>query len=285
MSSEAQAKQPDPVPQQPEDVAPQGPGARVTSDRTLSAIKKEHREKGRHDALQEMAKAAGYDDVEDFRRSLPHLKKTTSQKQDVQKQKQSQRPERQTRDPGPAPAGMSRRERAAWDGERAKINAELERAKKDAAVADRKLRQAKRDLQQTQVDMALREAAVLAGVRDVDFAVHQFNRYVDERNSQDPDWADKEKASGKDFDLVGWFGGLRKERPYLFGETVVPATTGNGGQKPPAPRPQDAQTAAGMAGQYDATKASREDNEARLRKLGINPHQPHASLAKIPAAR
>jgi hypothetical protein len=68
-----------------------------------------------------------------------------------------------------------------------------------------------------------------------------------------------EEELGK-IDEAKFFEGLRATDPYLFGETVVPATTGTAGAPPGShvPAPSATAAAAGAAGAVDVSKMSKE---------------------------
>lgn len=63
---------------------------------------------------------------------------------------------------------------------------------------------------------------VQAGVKEIDFAWHQLSNEI-ARLKADSSPEAKEKL--KTFDVAAWAAELRKTRPYLFGEQVVPATS------------------------------------------------------------
>jgi hypothetical protein len=73
-------------------------------------------------------------------------------------------------------------------------------------------------------------------------------------------------------DEAKFFEGLRQSDPYLFGEAVIPATTGTTSSPPGArtpPRPAETSTAAGEAGNIDAMAMTDEQFSAHQRKRGI----------------
>ena len=116
-----------------------------------------------------------------------------------------------------------------------------------------------------QAQMELQRVAMLAGVTDVDYALRLAWREMDGKSME-------ELAK---FDESAFFEGLRKSKPYIFGEIEVPATTGtagNGSSEVPEPPSSDEVTTQGANGQqFDAKNATQEEVDAQLRQLGISP--------------
>ena len=115
--------------------------------------------------------------------------------------------------------------------------------------------------------MSLREELYRAGVHDVDYALRLLTRQLEGKS---------EEEIGA-FDRDAFYKGLRTEKPYLFGETVAPATTGTNGSTPdgfaPAvPAPGGAAVEQAQRDQFDARKAKPNEIVDRLRALGLNPH-------------
>ena len=110
----------------------------------------------------------------------------------------------------------------------------------------------------------MREHLLRAGVReDVDYALDLMRRDINAKLQTDPELAS--------YSTEEFLKGLRTNKPFLFGESRVAATTGTGGEGPqarPAAPGQAASTIA-QAEQFDARKASPEQLKARLAQLGI----------------
>lgn len=109
----------------------------------------------------------------------------------------------------------------------------------------------------------LEKAAMAAGVKDLDYATHLFEQSMRGKSDEEISKTD-EKA---------FFEGLKKDKPYIFGEVTVPANTGTGpGNAPGAPGPGDVTRNTGDASQFDARKATRAEMDARLKKIGLGPN-------------
>lgn len=250
----------------PDGVKPLADGrVQILSSNAYRRIKEEAREKGKKDVMTETEqklKAAGYTSIDELIEKAKAGKGSTStsdspdrgeRRQDGQKASGNQQ---QRRDDKP-----SNRANAAWDKERQKLIRERDEAKRLSAQEERKRRDMRKKLEDRETEMALREAAISAGVRDVDYAVRLLTRHVE----------GKDEAALKGFDEAKYFEGLRESHPYLFGETVRPATTGTGaGAAPAAPKPGQATAAAAQNGQIDARKMNQKEFEEHLRKRGLN---------------
>lgn len=142
-----------------------------------------------------------------------------------------------------------------------KLQQERERLAKQFAAEQAQRRKLQRQLEAKEAEMTLREAAVSHGVRDVDYALRLLQRELD----------GKSEAELQSFNEAEFFGKkLRGSHPYLFGETVMPATTGTGATGPAAPKAADVQTAQGQAGHFDARKATAEEFQKEMRRRGLS---------------
>ena len=143
-----------------------------------------------------------------------------------------------------------------WNKERSELTRKV-------AQSDKRARLAVRDREALEARMALERVAMQKGIKDVDFAIHLITK----------DLEGKSEEELKTFDEGKFFEGLRTTRPYLFGETVVPATTGTGGEgAPQTPKPGETTAQTATNGQLDARKMKPEEYAALLKKHGINPH-------------
>jgi len=233
-------------------------GLKILSAGAYKRIKDDAAAKGERRALEKMARESGFGSVEEFQKAAKGFKAgTTTPKPAPAPQQNGQ----QARDPGRAPAGMSNREKNAWDKERVKILADFEVVKKQSALNDKKYRKARKDLENKETEMALREAAAAVGIRDLDYAVRLLEKHVENKEEKD--------LAG--FDEVKFFEGLRTPHPYLFGERVTPAHTGTTAQPPVPPKPGDAAAAHAQNGKFDARSATAEEVQKQLAKRGIQP--------------
>lgn len=144
------------------------------------------------------------------------------------------------------------------------MKTERDQAVRKWRVEERKRRDLQKQLDAKDAEMQVRESAVAHGVVDVDYAIRLLTRELQGKSEEEL----------KSFDEAAYFGKLRTDKPYLFGERVTPATTGNGHRDaPPVPGSgQVTREAAGEA-QFDARNASPADIEKQLQKLGLNTRQ------------
>jgi hypothetical protein len=113
--------------------------------------------------------------------------------------------------------------------------------------------------------MALREAAAVNGVRDIDYSLRLLQRELEGKDEQ----------ALAAFDEGAFFTGLRKTHPYLFGEVTVAATTGTGvGNAPTAPKAGTVTQAQGAAGKSDARSLSSDEFQKLLRSRGLSAMSP-----------
>jgi len=138
--------------------------------------------------------------------------------------------------------------------------AEIIKARRAAAVAEKRLRRERRATQKLQAEYALREAAVRSGISDPEFALHLLRKQMQGKTQQE--------LAG--FDESKFFAGLRDTHAYLFGVTVQPATTSPGkkGEAAAAPAPKGLEAPPAPT-TPDARKMSREEYNEHLAKLGI----------------
>jgi len=231
-------------------------------------IKEEAKEKGRQQAISDLdarARAAGFADHDDALKALAALKKP-------------QTPITQTPPPPQGTTTMpikpaTKNDAASKEAERlrqeqARANDERSKMRKQWRSENRKNRDLQAKLDAKDAEMALRDECYGAGIKDVDYSIRLLTRVLEGKSEQ-------EIAA---FDRKAFYDGLKKDKPYLFGETVAPATTGtNGAVKPGgtqvvAPTPGETQVIDAATRQFDARTAKPEDVQKRLRELGLNPH-------------
>ena len=88
--------------------------------------------------------------------------------------------------------------------------------------AERDRTSLERERESLQAEMVVREAAIMAGIRDkraVNYSMTLLREELENKTVEEL----------KDFDEAKFFESLREQQPYLFSETVRPATTGTGG--------------------------------------------------------
>lgn len=229
-------------------------------------IKEEARAKGRQQAISELdqaAQAVGFASHADALKALAELKKS---------------PTPPPAKPAPQPEGtqtMSIKPKTdmttkAADQQRVqalKDADERSAMRKQWRQEERRRRELQAQLDAKEAEMSLREELYRAGVTDVDYALRLLTRQLEGKS---------EEEIGA-FDRSAFYTGLRKEKPYLFGETVAPATTGTNGVKadgsnPAAPAPGGAAVEQAKSDQFNARTAKPQEITDRLRALGLNPH-------------
>lgn len=143
-------------------------------------------------------------------------------------------------------------------------------AEQARAAAEQQLEQTKKQIEVMRAEESLKLDLVRSGVSaaNFDYAWYQLKQKLAEL-AKDPSPEGVKKLT--EFSAQAWATEQRAAAPYLFGEQVVPATTGaTGGAPQPAPMGAGAVTgAAAGAGQFDARTASSADVQKRLSALGI----------------
>jgi hypothetical protein len=239
-------------------------------------IKDEAKEKGRREALSDLDAAAveaGFTSAADALRALGQLKKTppaqpTNQQPPQEASTMTQQPPPKT--PKPPTVDKAAMENAKIADERMKMRKQWRREEKVR-------RQVEREKANLEAEIALRGELYQMGVRDVDYALELLRREMRAVSTRVSAAGGNPEAELAKFDRKSFMDGVRKDRPYLFGETVTPATTGTNGTTPaagtPAPPPAGQPTVDNAQEQrFDASKATPEQVRARLQKLGLDMH-------------
>jgi len=230
-------------------VAPPAPGFQaqkkvvsMPSDQ-IAKIRRQEREKGEkraQDDLIKRVKAAGFESLEAMEEAA---KRRTTQVRPAVK-------------PSAAPAAAPTAQ-AKGNRDIQRLEAERQAARRQAAISDKKRRDAVRELDKHRAETSLREAAVQAGVSDAGYALHLLREHLASLSPQDM----------QSFDEHMYFAGLKVSKPHLFLLQQQPASTA------PAARAVAPSTtvpvAAAPAGALDANKLSPEQYHEVLRKRGI----------------
>ena len=226
----------------------------------FAKLKAEAAEKGRKGALSEVeekAKAFGFDSVDAMFKALETSRSGASVEvaETRPAQKTAQVQQQQAKQGGAKEAVAA---------EALRIAKELERARKESEKASREARRYRQQLEEYQAESEMKEVLLRAGVREeIDYALALMRKDIQSKLETDPELA---AYSTEEF-----LKSLRNNKPFLFGESRIAATTGTGGEGPqarPAAPGQAASTIA-QAEQFDARKASPEQLKARLAQLGI----------------
>jgi len=223
----------------------------------IGRMKREARERGKREAmnlLEEQAKAAGFSSLAEAFKTMADARKAPAAVVETQTATPASKiaDQRMQRE-------LDRREKTIQETQR-KLRLEEKRRKEVQRFAD-----------QREVEQSIREQAILAGVQDVDFAVELARREARQIvNSVPPE---KVEEALRAFDERKFFADLKGKRPYLFGEKIVPASTGAetdaSTAAPPAPTPGKVTDAAAKSDQVDARKLTRDEFQARLQALGL----------------
>lgn len=225
----------------------------MLSPSAYKRIKEQAKAKGAKDAFLNEAKKHGYNTIETYLAAVDAAL-NISKKPGAEKPTKSA-VERQ--DPGPAPDHLNDKQAQAWNKERVKIVGELEKTRREKAHYEKKYRQERQTREKTEANMALREAAILAGCQDPGVAVYLLERDMEGKTEDDL----------KSFDEKKYFADLKEKKPFLFGEVTKPATTGHSqAAAPQAPRPGIGSTPTIV----DARKLNQTDYQELLRKRGWN---------------
>ena len=257
--------------------APAGPqggqpgGVQQIKHSDFKRIKDEQRARGRREALEDLdaqARAAGFESHADALKALAGLKKKPSQPAaTTQIQGAPTMPPKPTQKNNTQDADKLRADKLRADEDRA---AERKRWK----MENRRNRELQAQLQAKDAEIELREECYRAGVKDVDYVIRLLTREL----------AGKSQEEINAYDRKAFYEKTRREQPYLFGETVVAATTGTGGEQtktgdqaqangaPVTPAPGASAVDAAQNKKFDARTAKPEEVQARLRALGLNPH-------------
>lgn len=253
----------------------QGEGVQQVKHSDFKRIKEEQRAKGRREAIEELdakARAAGFESHDDALKALAALKKSPPIAQPAARPTQPQGAPPMSNTPS------KKNDTQAADRARAEALRAEDARKEDRKKwrqENRQRRELEAQLAAKDAEMALREECYRAGVKDVDYVIRLLTRTLEGKSQE-------EIAT---FDRSKFYEETRKDKPYLFGETVVAATTGTGGEvktegtngqapagAPATPNPGANAVDAADKKQFDARKATPAEVADRLRQLGLNPH-------------
>lgn len=243
----------------------------------MKRIKDEEREKGRNDAINTLAKDAGFGSPLELVQALSALKNGGGQQRPAATTPQYQEPAPAQTQPQTPQQGQPNENGLNAEDLAASRNARREQGKYERMISNltrerdtfaQKYQQAsaqvktyKDQLDSKDAEMSLREIAVQVGVTDVDYALRLYMRDVEGKSAEELSKLDERQ----------YFEGLRKSKPYLFGEVVKPATTGPGpGGAPQPPKPGQVNQQNATNGQFDAKTATPQQIAERMRKMGLN---------------
>ena len=221
----------------------------------LGKLKQEQRERGKREALSEMEarfKAGGFTSLDEAIAQLAALRAPPPAPAAPQKTQTTSQPQFDRQND--QALLESRKQMEALAKERERLARELAREQ----AAKRVLESGNLALQG---EALLNVAAVRHGAKDSEYAVELCRRHL----------ATLDDADYETFDEDAFFADLRKEKPYLFGETVVFANTGVGvGDAPVAPNAGTVTEAHGQSGRVDARKLTSTEFQKLLRERNLN---------------
>ena len=227
---------------------------------TMAKLKEEQRQRGKREAMTELEakfKAAGFTGIEDAIAAMAAAKNASAKaapKAPVKEVVTETADVEESLATQPQGAGDSTKQLQ-------RLQRERERLAKQFAAEQAQRRKLQRTLEAKEAEFALRESAVSKGAKDVDYVVRLIQRELEGKD---------EKALAA-FDEGKFYDSLRQSRPYLFGETVVPATTGTGvGAAPAAPKAGGVQAAQGAAGKLDAREMNPDEFQKLMRARGFS---------------
>ena len=215
-------------------------------------IKDEAQEKGRKAALAELAKAHGFSSIEEMQKALSAKPQNdpASKAQKTPDQVQSQKTN-----------GNGKNGNVKWEKERQQMMKEREDLNRRLKYEADKRKELQKAIDAKEAEWELRQSAIFAGVKDVDYALRLLTRDLDGKTEEEL----------KAFDESKFFVSLKDKHPYLFGEVVRPATTGTGiNGTPSGQSPADIAAKNAANGKFDAMRASPEEYKEHLRRLGLS---------------
>ena len=233
--------------------APQTSSMVSVPQSAFAKLKEDQRKRGQREAIEQLEakfKAHGFGSLDEALAAAAASRQQPAKAQPQQMRQQTQ------------PVASEQRDTPLDSRQLQKLQRERERLAKQFAQEQAQRRKLQRQLEAKEAEMSLREAAVAHGVRDVDYALRLLQRELDGKTEEQLNAFNEGEFFGKR---------LRSSHPYLYGETVLPATTGTGATGPTAPKADTVQAAQGAAGQFDARKATPAEFQAELRRLGLNP--------------
>lgn len=166
------------------------------------------------------------------------------------------------------------------------MNGKISASEAKASQFEQQYTAAKADYDRAVVEQDLKVELARAGIRDMDYAWFQLKKHMDTMaRDTSPEGVERFKqfADGGIQSVRAWAEEQRTNTPYIFGEMPVPATTGaiRGTAPPPTvPGAPGISATAAQAGSFDATTASKEAFEERMRQLGINHRDARAPMRR-----
>jgi hypothetical protein len=225
----------------------------VLSTAAYKRLKDEARERGRKEALEELAKQNGYASVDAMLTSLKPRQQPPSNVRDDEEEELPKQPKQPDDRQEPKSVRAMARDRD-------RLQRELDQLKRRYESESSRRKELQTAIDATEAEMELRVMATRAGVHDVDYAITLLTRTLEGKSEAELDAFDGQK----------FFDGLHTTHPYLFKEVSVPATTGTGvGNAPSALKPGEAAQTVARNSQTDARKMSADEYRKYLAAKGL----------------
>lgn len=226
--------------------------------KALAGIKATARAKGRAetaDVMANMAKAAGFDSIEDMFAAAKEAKRRgTKSASTTEEPEGEEEPE--------APKRKASKKSVDLEREVERLQSEYRRMNELRVQAQREAKQLRVENAAARAEGQLRQAALRAGIIDdgVDFAVERVRAELKGKRPEDV----------AKFDTAKFFGEvLRKKLPALYATSEEPLTSGAAGSSPNLGAATKAKTP--PTEPSDARELTPEQFAARLKSLGLRP--------------
>lgn len=220
--------------------------------RAVAEMKRKEREKGERRARQAAdasAKELGYASHEDM---ISKLK--------ARKNAPAPRAAASTAPAARASAEPAPREARSTDRRMQRVEEQRRAANRARASAERKQREMQRSMDAKEAEHALRLAAVRAGIKDPEYALHVLQKKLERTPAKELESFDEDAFFSTE---------LRKSHPYLYAEVLEPAHTSpnpKAGHTPKSPTPP-----APASNGKDARTLSSTEFNTLLRSKGLTP--------------
>lgn len=243
------------------------PMARTTIDK----LKRQHLEKGRKSAQDEIEKRAmdmGFATSEEMFEAFKKQKAAQANRE----KSQAAKPVAMSQQNGNGKKNENtkpNRSEQSGDRRQQELTVRLERERKERIKAQRKAEQAQQETWAAEAHGELKIMAMKAGIKDPDYGVELWTREcTSKRDRLEQAEYDKWLNETNEQD---YFVGLGKTHPHLFQETIVPATTGTEktGSAPPPPGAGQVIQANANAARTNVRGMSREDYQQEVKRRGL----------------
>jgi len=229
----------------------------------MKRIKDEQYAKGRQEALRALAEGAGYGSADELTRALAGLRKPAAPTPAPRQAAPAADPNDDVSQQELIQSKQERRAQGRFERMLEKTTRERDNYAQRYKQTEAQMKALQTKLDEKDAEVSLRQTAVEVGLKDVDYGLRLFFRELE----------NMDEAKLETFSERAFFEGLRATKPYLFGETVRPATTGTGtGGAATAPKPGAVSTTAAQGAQVDVRKMNPKEYEEHMRKRGLNAH-------------